>query len=75
MEAYVDRLLDEFGVYELFDFEGDKITFSAARQVDYQNNDLSVSLFYNGSGITSGKYRVKIYTDGNLIGSNEIILR
>ena len=59
----------------LFDFEGDKITFSAARQVDYQNNDLSVSLFYNGSGITSGKYRVKIYTDGNLIGSNEIILR
>ncbi|MFR5872204.1 MAG: hypothetical protein ACLUEV_11980 [Alistipes sp.] len=40
----------------LFDFEGDKITFSAARQVDYQNNDLSVSLFYNGSGITSGKY-------------------
>ena len=59
----------------LFDFEGDKITFSAARQVDYQNNDLSVSLFYNGSGITSGKYRVKIYTDGNLSGSNEIILR
>ena len=23
MEAYVDRLLDEFGVYELFDFEGE----------------------------------------------------
>ncbi|WP_297450497.1 hypothetical protein [uncultured Alistipes sp.] len=59
----------------LFDYEGDRIPYSATRSVDYQNEDLSVSLFYNGSGITSGKYRVTIYADGHLIGSNEISLR
>ena len=58
-----------------FNYEGDKITYSATRQVDYQNEDLSVSLFYNGTGITGGKYQVMIYIDGHLIGSNEIILR
>ena len=59
----------------VFSFEGDKITYSAARQVDYQNQDLSVSLYYNGSGITSGKYKVDIYMDGYRIGSGEVILR
>ncbi len=58
-----------------FDFKGDMITYSATRQVDYQNEDLSVSLFYNDSGITAGKYQVMIYIDGHMIGSTEIILR
>ncbi len=60
---------------DLFDYEGDMITYSATRQVDYQNDDLYVSLFYNGAGITAGKYSVRIFIDGHLIGSNEIILR
>ena len=63
------------GSNALFDFEGSSITYSAMRSVDYQNNDLNVSLFYNGPGITSGKYQVKIYTDGHMIGSSEISLR
>lgn len=58
-----------------FNYEGEMITFSASRSVDYQNEDLPVSLFYNGGGITSGKYQVLIYTDGYLIGSSEIVLR
>ena len=63
------------GSNALFDFEGSSITYSAMRSVDYQNNDLNVSLFYNGPGITSGKYQVKIYTDGHMVGSSEISLR
>lgn len=59
----------------LFNFEGDMITYTAAREVDYQLEDLSVSLFYNGSGITGGTYRVSVYMDGNLLGSNDILLR
>lgn len=58
-----------------FNFEGDMVTYSASRMIDYQNEDLSVSLYYNGSGITSGKYSVMIYMDNLQIGSNEIILR
>ena len=58
-----------------FDFEGEKITYSATRNVDYQNQDLPVSIFYNGSGIVSGKYQVSVYIDGMLVGTVENILR
>lgn len=58
-----------------FSFEGDKLTYSASREIDYQNADLPVGLFYNGSGITDGKYKVAIYMDGRAIGSSEVILR
>lgn len=58
-----------------FNFEGDRISYSATRQVDYQNSDLPVSIFYNGSGIVAGKYKVAIYAEGHLIGSNEVIMR
>ncbi len=59
----------------VFDFEGDKLSYSASRQVDYQLKDLDVSVYYSGSDITAGTYSVQIYMDGYLIGSNEIILR
>lgn len=59
----------------VFDFEGEKKTYSAMREIDYQRQDLGVSVFYNGTGITSGKYAVEIYMDGYLVGSTEVILR
>ncbi len=59
----------------LFDFEGDKITYSATREIDYRNEDLAVSLYYNGAGIVSGTYTVDIYMDGAKIGSGETILK
>lgn len=62
-------------VASLFDFEGDKLTYSAVREIDYQNSDLEVGLYYNGSGITSGTYMVEIYMDGYMIGSAEAYLK
>ena len=59
----------------VFEYEGDMISYSATRQIDYQNQDLGVSLYYNGGGITAGKYVVSIYMDGYLIGSTETLLR
>jgi hypothetical protein len=58
-----------------FDFEGETKVFSARRDIDYQNQDLGVSLYYNGSGITGGKYAIEVYMDGYLIGSTELQLR
>ena len=58
-----------------FNYEGDKIIYSATRDVDYQNQDLAVGVFYNGEGITGGEYRVEVYMDGNMIGSLKTILR
>lgn len=62
-------------VSSMFDFEGDKLTYSAVREIDYQNKDLEVGLFYNGAGITSGTYKVEVYMDGYLIGASEAYLK
>lgn len=58
-----------------FEFEGQSMPFSAARSVDYQGEDFPVNVFYNGSGLTSGKYTVYVYMDGMMIGTNEVILK
>ena len=59
----------------VFEVDGERLTYSASRTVDYQNQDLSVSVYYNGQGIVKGKYSVSVYLDGRQIGSNEIILK
>lgn len=59
-----------------FSFEGDMITYSAVRHnVDYQNEDLPVRIYYNGSDIVGGTYSVEIYTDGHMIGSTELTIK
>lgn len=59
----------------MFNFEGQMIPYTASRKVDYQGEDLSVSVYYNGVGLIPGKYTVLAYMDGYMIGSNEIILK
>lgn len=58
-----------------FTFEGDPLIYSAMREVDYQNEDLDVGIYYNGGDLQAGKYKVEIFMDGMLIGSTETLLR
>ncbi len=59
-----------------FDFEGDPTVYTAVRDdVDYQNNDLDISIFYRGEGITAGNYRVEVFMDGLSVGFTEALLR
>lgn len=58
-----------------FDYDGERLTYSASREVDYQNDDLEVGIFYNGGGFTAGTYKVELYADGSMIGSAQIVLR
>ena len=58
-----------------FAFEGEQRAYTALREVDYQNQDLAVGLYYKGSGIAAGKYMVEVYMDGYLLGSREVNLR
>jgi hypothetical protein len=58
-----------------FEADGERMSYSAMRTVDYQNVDLPVSVYYNGGGIVTGTYAVTVYLDGQVIGSNEIILK
>ena len=56
-----------------FTFEGDELDASAVRKVDYQNESVPVSIFYDNDKIVleKGTYRVDIYVDGRLSGSSE----
>ncbi len=58
-----------------FDHDGDPTIYTATREVDYQNGDLPVSLYYAGGGPGAGTYRIEIYMDGTLAGSAEALLR
>ncbi len=60
----------------VFDFEGDQITYSAMRDdVDYQNEDLAIGLYYGGAEVLAGEYQVQIYMDGYLIGEGSALFR
>ena len=59
-----------------FEFEGERLTYTASRDVDYQNEDLAVGVYYNdGAGFTAGTYRVEVYADGRLAGQSDSVLR
>ena len=55
--------------------QGDNIVYSAAREVDYQNEDVDVSIYYEGSGFVAGDYKIVVYADGNQIGSSTLNMR
>ena len=54
-----------------FNFDGSEMMASAMRKVDYENQSVPVSIFYDGSSFESGTYKVDIYVDGRHSGSQE----
>ena len=56
----------------VFNFEGSEMMASAKRKVDYENESVPVSIFYDGETFTKGTYRVDIYIDGRNSGSKEV---
>lgn len=58
-----------------FTYQGKAKGYSASREVDYQNEDLDVSIFYNGKGFIPGTYKIALYMDNNLIGSTEVAVK
>jgi hypothetical protein len=59
----------------LFDFKGNKLIYSATRQVDYMNQDIDVCIFLDNKGdFIIGNYRVELYLENYLIGQTTFIL-
>jgi chromosome segregation ATPase len=57
---------------DLFKFEGSKIPFSVMREVEYEGNDLPVSIYWdnsNESSLIPGKYTVDVFADERNIGT------
>lgn len=55
----------------LFMFEGEEMMASAVRKVDYENQSVPVSIYYDGSHFEKGTYKVDIYIDGRHSGAQE----
>ena len=57
--------------------ENGAIPYSDKKEIDYQNERIDLSIFYDlkGEDAAKGNYKVKIYCDGNLIGSDSFTLK
>jgi len=61
---------------DLFDFQGEKVVFSAKREIDYQNKDIDLCIFYDNKGdLVSGSYDVNVFMDGMLIGTTQFSIK
>lgn len=59
----------------VFTFQGESLGYSAMREVDFENEDLDVSIYYKGNGFAAGTYQIQLYASDNLIGSAEVVMK
>jgi flagellar basal body-associated protein FliL len=61
---------------DVFDFQGQQIAFTAKREVDYENKDIDVCIFWdNNKQLILGEYTVDLFTDGSLIGTTKFNIK
>jgi hypothetical protein len=59
----------------LFDFNGQKLIYSASRTADYMNVDLEMCIFLDNTGdFIPGNYSVELYLENNIIGRTNFML-
>lgn len=60
---------------DVFAFEGKEINYSMKKMIEYEGEDVAVTMYWNIEEFLSpGTYRVDIFTDGNLIGRKSFSL-
>ena len=71
-----DRVMTR-DVNNIFEFEGESLVYSAAREFQYDGVDLPVSIFYDigDEELLPGTYYVDLYMDGEHVGTTSFSLR
>jgi hypothetical protein len=70
-----DSLVITAGPDNLFDFNGNKLVYSASRLVDYMNQDIEMCIFLDNTGdFIIGTYSVELYLENNIIGRTTFAL-
>ena len=61
----------------LMPFQGEQVVYSEKREIDYENADIDMCIFYDvkAGELIAGKYKVDLFTDGNLIGTSTFELK
>jgi FtsZ-binding cell division protein ZapB len=71
-----DQMVLAYSESDVFPFQGEQIVYSAKRQIDYENKDLDVCIFWDSnSQLMTGTYTVDIFTDGALIGTSKFTIK
>jgi len=59
----------------LFDYQDNKLIYSASRTVDYMNQDIEMCIFLDNTGdFIAGNYSVALYLENNIIGRTTFVL-
>ena len=60
---------------ESFDLDGTRVTATAKRQMEYANEELSVSVYWDvNTTLTPGDYTVEVFADGNRLASRHFTM-
>jgi len=67
----------QFRSNQVFNSNGTTVPYSEKRTIDYQNKSIDVALYYDlrGKKISKGVYKIKIYCENNLIGTDTFTLK
>jgi hypothetical protein len=70
-----DSLVITSSADNTFEYKGNKMVYSAMRQVEYANQDIEMCIFLDNNGdFVVGNYTVELYLDNNMIGSTTFAL-
>lgn len=80
MKDFYVRILTPEGVLlggtETFEMEDAKIAATARRQMEYANEELSVSVYWDvNTTLTPGDYTVEVFADGNRLASRHFTMK
>lgn len=71
-----DSLVISPSAKNLFDYNGNKMIFSASRTADYMNQDIEMCIYLDNTGdFIVGNYSVELYLENNKIGSSTFMLK
>ena len=59
------------------DTESGSVLYSDKKEIDYQNQSVDLTIYYDlhGEALTKGNYKVKIFCEGNIIGTDSFTLK
>ncbi|MBR4801671.1 MAG: hypothetical protein IK041_02555, partial [Bacteroidales bacterium] len=64
------------GGQQVFTCNGEQLIYSASREVDYQGQELDVSIFFTPGGeLEKGTYTAEVYTERGKLGTAELYLK
>ena len=61
----------------ILETENGSVAYSERKEIDYQNEAIDLTIYYSvkGEGLQKGAYKVSIFCDGNLIGTDSFSLK